>query len=74
MKPVRIKDHNTIFGADQAGVIPLPARRGEGSLGPEITAAFQPSPEEIDRLKAGGVIELTIVGTGWPPVKLSVPE
>lgn len=72
MKPTDIEGANVIFGADQKGVIPIRARRQEGPLGPEHVVAFELSEFEAERLKGGARVELTIVGTGWPPVLLEV--
>lgn len=70
MQPARIERANVRFGGP--GYTTLDARRDEQAYGPEHTVAFQPSPEEIEAIVAGASVHLTILGEGWPPVRLSV--
>jgi hypothetical protein len=37
-----------------------------------MQSAWEPSPEELDRLKAGAPIILTVVGRVHPPVEVRV--
>lgn len=41
---------------------------------PVMGSAWIPTPEELERLKAGAHIHLWIWGTGHPPVALTVGE
>jgi hypothetical protein len=44
-------------------------------LGPSMTTSWQPSPEDIDKIVAGHPIYVTILGTGHPPIMITVgPE
>jgi hypothetical protein len=45
-----------------------------GSVYQVMRTAWEPTPEELARLNAGAKIELIIVGTGHPPVHLSVGD
>ena len=39
---------------------------------PAMLSSWQPTPDELERLKAGASVTLTIVGRAHPPVMLSV--
>jgi hypothetical protein len=65
MQPVRPTSSTHIFGADQAGVRPLHVRvSADRSM---FTSAWKPSPEELEILLKGGVVEVHIIG-GQPPI------
>lgn len=42
--------------------------------GPFMVSAWFPSPEEVERLRAGQPIYLSVYGSVHPPVALWVPE
>lgn len=41
---------------------------------PFMLSVWEPSPEEIQRIKAGAKIILSVLGTQHPPVKVDVGE
>ena len=41
---------------------------------PSITSHWQPSDEELEMLNRGGVIALSIIGLGMPPVAINIVE
>lgn len=41
---------------------------------PAMTSHWELTPTELEKLKRGGVVELTILGTTWPPVILTVKD
>lgn len=42
--------------------------------GPAMQSAWEPTPSEIERIKAGASIILTVIGSVHPPVALTVGE
>jgi hypothetical protein len=52
----------------------LPIRDEKTTAGPGMTSAWQPTVEEIERLKAGASVYLTVLGTVHPPVSMSVGQ
>ena len=50
----------------------LAIRDIDTTAGPAMQSAWEPSPEELDRLKAGAPIILTVVGRVHPPVEVRV--
>ena len=53
----------------------LLVREGHEGDWPTMTSAWYPTPEEVERLRAGAPVYLTIFGAGGhPPVALSVGE
>lgn len=50
----------------------LPAMLYEDNGWPMWETRWQPTKEELARLKAGHAIVLTVIGNGHPPVKLEV--
>lgn len=57
----------------------LPIERKEqvlptGVKVPTVTSFWSPSPEELEALKNGGLVVLTIVGVTHPPVMVGVGE
>ena len=42
--------------------------------GPQMVTSWQPTPSEVAALTKGAPIYLTVLGTGHPPVILSVGE
>ena len=41
---------------------------------PCMITAWEPTPGELEKLKQGAPVLLTVLGTGHPPVKLEVGE
>lgn len=75
MKSVQPPVCNCVFGAppdlDKSQVEPIQAFKGQVPTGPLegadfVAVAWQPSPEELEILKAGGPIYLSCLG-GLPP-------
>ncbi len=44
-----------------------------GQGGPAMVSAWFPTPDEVERLRQGQPVYLSIFGTGHPPVALWVP-
>lgn len=44
------------------------------ACGPVMISAWEPTPDELERLKAGALVELWVVGALHPPVALTVGE
>ena len=73
----RIKGATRTLGKSQ-GYIGLPLRDelincsvgGEGT--PSMVTAWEPTPDELERLNAGAPVYLRIIGTMHPPVMLEV--
>jgi hypothetical protein len=81
MKPVPTRDatHNfqkpdkwgTEPGDGACGELSVRAQRYNGGARMEFVSTWQPSPDELEMLKAGGVAILSIIGV-QPPVAISV--
>lgn len=50
----------------------LPIRDEPTTAGQGMTSAWFPTPEEIERIKDGAPIYLTVLGTVHPPVSMGV--
>ena len=50
--------------------VELPVRRSENGF--QMTSWWKPTADELERLNAGGVVELVCVGTRHPIVSLGV--
>jgi hypothetical protein len=73
MRPVKLEDTNTWFGADQAGVVPCPATRWQQEDGKRVVSVgFELEPGELERLADGWPLVLDIMGEGMPPVRVRV--
>lgn len=74
-----IKGCTRVLGKKQ-GFLGLPIRddvaQGDSvESGHRMVSAWEPTPDEIERLAKGAMIYLTIIGTAHPPVILEVgPE
>jgi hypothetical protein len=74
-----IEGHTRIIGKSQ-GYLGLPLRdvvldsTVSGPETPAMETAWFPTPKEIEDITAGAPIILTIIGTGHPPVMLSVGD
>jgi hypothetical protein len=42
--------------------------------GPQMVTSWQPTPRELEALAAGAPVYLTVLGTGHPPVMLTVGD
>ncbi len=68
---------NAIEGATRRigksqGYLGLPLRDEVGDFGPQMVSSWQPTPAEADAIARGAPIYLTVLGTGHPPVMLTV--
>lgn len=77
MLPRKIEGANVVFGAPegwdeatQGPCIKLHARVVRDDTGMRVETAWEPSPEELAMLNAGGSVILSVVG-GQPPVWIS---
>jgi len=78
MRPVRIEGYTRELAKDQPEYIPLCIRDEPVSIdnGQEkmvvnsMTAAFEPTPQQLRILNAGGKIYVRILGIAWPPISL----
>lgn len=50
----------------------LPIRDEPTTVGPGMTSAWLPTPEEIARISAGAPVYLTVLGQIHPPVSMAV--
>lgn len=70
-----IAGHTRVIGKSQ-GYLGLPIRDEKiactvnGDSTPCMTTAWEPTPDEIAAIVAGGTVYLRIIGTGHPPVML----
>lgn len=71
MIPAMIAGVSRVLGKSQ-GYIGLPVRDEEREGVPAMTTAWEPTPEEIDAIRAGAKIEITILGTAHPPIIVGV--
>lgn len=75
----RIANATRVLGKAQ-GYLGLPIRDElrsttvDGPQTPVMVTAWEPTPDELDRLNKGAFIQLCVVGTGHPPVMLEVGE
>ncbi len=46
----------------------------ETTAGPAMMSLWEPTPDEIERIKAGAPVRLVIVGQVHPPVEVSVGQ
>jgi len=75
----RIGDATRVLGQKQ-GYIGLPIKdiarvnAANGQLCNTMVSAWELTPDEIERLKQGATIYLTVMGTEHPPVMLNVGE
>lgn len=74
----RIDGATRVLGARQ-GYLGLPIRDenvGDHVSGdvPSMVSAWEPSPDELDRLARGAAVLLRVIGTGHPPVMIEVGE
>ena len=71
----RIEGANVELAKDQPQYNKLWARVVKYECGhEEWTTAWQPTPDELARLNAGASVELSILATFHPPVRLTVGE
>ena len=54
------------------GYLGLPLRDEVVNGTPQMVTSWQPTPNELTALAAGAPIYLTVLGTGHPPVMLTV--
>lgn len=69
---LRIKGWTRELGKSQ-GYKGLPIKDGFTASGSAVmTSAWQPSPDELERLASGAPIILSVLGTAHPPVLIHV--
>jgi hypothetical protein len=82
MIPGRIPNATRFLGAPQGwdeardghcGTLPV-LDRSDPDDGHTMTSVWELMPDELERLKAGGSVRLTVVGSMHPPVSLEVGE
>lgn len=74
MIPGRITDCTRVLGKSQ-GYLGLPVRDVVYDDGtPAIQSSWIPDPKELEAMAKGAPVVLTLMGTGHPPVLLSVGE
>jgi hypothetical protein len=75
----RIAGTTRILGKSQ-GYLGLPIRDElrnttvDGPQTPVMVTAWEPTPDELERLAKGALVQLCVVGTGHPPVILEVGD
>lgn len=75
----RIEGATRVLGKSQ-GYLGLPIRDEirnttvDGEQMPVMVTAWEPTPEELDRLNKGAHVRLCVLGTGHPPVMLEVGD
>jgi len=74
MRPVRIEGYTRELAKDQPEYLPLCIRDEHvavaGQDTPAMVAAFEPTPQQLQILNAGGKVYVRILGTRWPPISL----
>jgi hypothetical protein len=50
----------------------LPIQDMDTSAGPGMMSLWEPTPDELERLKAGAKVSLLVLGTVHPPVSVAV--
>jgi hypothetical protein len=76
-----IEGATRVLGKSQ-GYLGLPVRDevreftvgGETVKAPAMVTAWEPTPDELERINAGATIYLRVLGTAHPPVMLEVGE
>lgn len=75
MIPIRIAGFTRVLGRSQ-GYLGLAVRDEvntiDGVSAPLMTSAWELTPAELDRIKEGAHIQLSVLGTFHPPVILTV--
>ena len=72
MTPVKMPNKTRTLGEDQPEYVPLDVMEGLEDGSPKMTSQWELIPEEIAALTNGAIVELEILGTRHPPVRLSV--
>ncbi len=72
MLPLVIQGTNLRLGKDQPEYKTLAVRREVLDGHPCMTSLWEPTPYELELLKAGGAVKLIVQGSTHPPVILSV--
>lgn len=65
------RDWNTTV---QGKVVSLHVRKATTNAGPVMQSAWLPTLDEIEALRAGAPVHITVVGTAHPPIGVSVGE
>lgn len=79
MMIARIAGATRVVGKSQ-GYLGLPIRDElistvvDGPQTPVMVTAWEPTPEELQRLNEGALVHLQVVGTAHPPVLIQVGE
>ena len=79
MLPKMIEGHTRVLGKQQ-GYAGLPVRDGRehdgvsGGVVPVMATLWEPTPDELATLNAGGFIEITIQGEAHPPIRVETKK
>ncbi len=68
----RIEGTTRILGKDQKAYQELPVRDGEIKGVPSMTSAWELTLQEIDWIKRGAKIYITVLGDQHPPIRVMV--
>ncbi|WP_299686730.1 hypothetical protein [uncultured Tateyamaria sp.] len=71
MQPMRISNATRTLAEDQDEYMALAIRDEVIDGVNHMTSLWEPTPAELEHLKGGGSIRLTILGTMHPPVSMS---
>jgi hypothetical protein len=72
MLPLRISNATRILAETQDEYHALAIRDEVVDGTPVMMSLWEPTPRELELLRAGGRVRLTILGTAHPPVALNV--
>lgn len=72
MLPLRISNATRILaeGQDEYHALAILDERDESGVN-HMTSVWEPTPAELEDLKAGGAVRLTIIGGAHPPVMIT---
>ncbi len=71
MRPLRIANATRVLAETQDEYYALAIRDEEIEGVNHMTSVWEPTPEEVAHIKAGGAVRLTILGFGHPPVMIT---
>lgn len=71
MRPLLIANATRVLAENQDQYYALAIRDEQVNGLNQMTSVWEPTPEELAMLNAGGAVRLTILGSGHPPVMLS---
>ena len=71
MRPLRIQDATRVLAETQDEYYALAIRDEKINGVNHMISVWEPTPNEIEDLKRGGLIRLEILGQGHPPVMVT---